>query len=116
MLRRMRAALDMGPPTVFTDFPTRRAFPKAALSIALVSLLASFAPVAASEQRAREIAASSPGVSAISPPMSIDATPYGNAHDSATPATIRVRLLDLGALPPSAFGDWDPQGSDQPQK
>ncbi len=116
MLRRKNAALDMGSPTVFKKKSIWRAIPNALLSVPILSMLALPGPAEAAGQRGRETVASSSGTSAATPPMVIEATAFGDMHDGATPATIRVRLLDLGALTPSAFGDWETLGADHSQK
>lgn len=116
MLCRKRAAQDMGSPTVFTSIPTRRTNLNAAASFAGLFLLSALGTVEASGQRPYDAMTSTTGAGAMASPLSAEPTSHVEMREGAVSATIHVRLLDLSALTPSAFGDWDPPAVDQPQK
>lgn len=90
------------------------------LPIALTVLSLAWLPLCvaaqASGQRTQEAERPVRGAAAAPPPMSIDLGQSGEARESLAPAKIQVRPLDVRALAPSEFGDWDHSGADQPRQ
>ena len=114
MTYREFAGIRHGFPAVLNLHQTLRCRPLLVLTVVGMSMASMEVAQASGGQTANSSGTAEAAVASTQPVMVDKSLPRDTRRPKATAnATIRVRPFDVGALAPSAFGDWDHPTADQ---